>query len=529
MDSTILWILIFAVAVIFLLAIFLVASERELKRSRRELEARAAGDAEGAAATTGEAGADGADAQAAGELRNRVRELEVALAAASIQREENQQAAQELQAAKEAMNATKSTTDNLQRENQQLQSQIAEFKQNLETASHNTPATDTQIQLSEREAQLNAEIATLNQELQAAQAQAQESSAVRDQLAQASARINDLQLGQQNLQNQLKSATDELTDKQHKISALETRIEEIQEAQDSIDQWHDWVTARQQQVSDAQNQWQDWLAKQEALRQDQQQLATAFNSLKQAMDFPPTAHESGITPVNRSATLSQNESDAANTGTAATTQAAESPAASTAPQQTTNEPGGDSAQSTNKHTVGIVAALFFVCVTGVLLAYSFQRTSKETPEVKALTDRHAAATPVLRLEGPSAMLIDNTTLDSNHQEASETGINTAASAAMDTQEAPQLAKAEVRNQPAALKTPTKKQNLQPAWGLYQTIQPGRVYNGPNENSELIADLPAGVKLNVVSVKNGWLEVRSKHGRPPGFIRQESATRVETQP
>jgi len=31
-----------------------------------------------------------------------------------------------------------------------------------------------------------------------------------------------------------------------------------------------------------------------------------------------------------------------------------------------------------------------------------------------------------------------------------------------------------------------------------------------------------VKVNVVNGKDGWLEIHSKHGRPPGFIRRESA-------
>lgn len=62
-------------------------------------------------------------------------------------------------------------------------------------------------------------------------------------------------------------------------------------------------------------------------------------------------------------------------------------------------------------------------------------------------------------------------------------------------------------------------------GSFQTVRPTQVFSGPSENSALIANIGAGMKLNVVDSKNGWLEIRSKHGRPPGFIRQEAAVRV----
>jgi chromosome segregation ATPase len=62
-------------------------------------------------------------------------------------------------------------------------------------------------------------------------------------------------------------------------------------------------------------------------------------------------------------------------------------------------------------------------------------------------------------------------------------------------------------------------------GTFETVRPTRVYGGPSENSPLIANIGPGMKLNVVDSNNGWLEVRSKHGRPPGFIRQEAAVRI----
>jgi hypothetical protein len=62
-------------------------------------------------------------------------------------------------------------------------------------------------------------------------------------------------------------------------------------------------------------------------------------------------------------------------------------------------------------------------------------------------------------------------------------------------------------------------------GTFETTRSTQIYSGPSENSALITSIGKGVKLNVVDSRDGWLEIRSKHGRPPGFIRQEAAVKV----
>jgi hypothetical protein len=71
---------------------------------------------------------------------------------------------------------------------------------------------------------------------------------------------------------------------------------------------------------------------------------------------------------------------------------------------------------------------------------------------------------------------------------------------------------------ASAKAPT-------AWESYEIIQPTRVFSAPREDSQLIANVEPGTLVNVVNSRNGWLEIRSKHGRPPGFIPRTAATRV----
>ena len=62
-------------------------------------------------------------------------------------------------------------------------------------------------------------------------------------------------------------------------------------------------------------------------------------------------------------------------------------------------------------------------------------------------------------------------------------------------------------------------------GTFQTVRPAHVFSEPSENSALVAEIGKGVKLSVVGSRNGWLEIHSKHGRPPGFMRQEEAIRI----
>jgi regulator of replication initiation timing len=63
------------------------------------------------------------------------------------------------------------------------------------------------------------------------------------------------------------------------------------------------------------------------------------------------------------------------------------------------------------------------------------------------------------------------------------------------------------------------------WESYEVIQPTRVFSAPREDSQLVAKVEPGTRVNVVDSRNGWLEIRSKHGRPPGFIPRTAATRI----
>ncbi len=61
-----------------------------------------------------------------------------------------------------------------------------------------------------------------------------------------------------------------------------------------------------------------------------------------------------------------------------------------------------------------------------------------------------------------------------------------------------------------------------AAGVYETIRPTSVYEDPAPAARVISQIDGGTRINVVSSAGGWLEVRSKRGNPPGYVRSDDA-------
>jgi cell division protein FtsB len=58
--------------------------------------------------------------------------------------------------------------------------------------------------------------------------------------------------------------------------------------------------------------------------------------------------------------------------------------------------------------------------------------------------------------------------------------------------------------------------------LYETVRPTRVYEEPANSARIVAQISKGTQITVVGSGGGWLEIRSKHGKPPGFINADDA-------
>ena len=65
-----------------------------------------------------------------------------------------------------------------------------------------------------------------------------------------------------------------------------------------------------------------------------------------------------------------------------------------------------------------------------------------------------------------------------------------------------------------------------AAGAYETRDSTPLFEQPSPSSHVVANIPAGTRVDVVSSKGDWLEVHSRRGNPPGFIRRQDAKFLE---
>jgi uncharacterized membrane-anchored protein YhcB (DUF1043 family) len=57
-------------------------------------------------------------------------------------------------------------------------------------------------------------------------------------------------------------------------------------------------------------------------------------------------------------------------------------------------------------------------------------------------------------------------------------------------------------------------------GSYETLRPTSVHAEPSESSRVVSQIRRGTRVTVVRSVGDWLEVKSKYGNPPGFIRSD---------
>jgi DNA gyrase/topoisomerase IV subunit A len=57
-------------------------------------------------------------------------------------------------------------------------------------------------------------------------------------------------------------------------------------------------------------------------------------------------------------------------------------------------------------------------------------------------------------------------------------------------------------------------------GTYETVRQTTVYEEPTNSARPVAQISKGTEVTVVRSVGEWVEVRSKHGKPPGYIRSD---------
>jgi SH3 domain-containing protein len=57
-------------------------------------------------------------------------------------------------------------------------------------------------------------------------------------------------------------------------------------------------------------------------------------------------------------------------------------------------------------------------------------------------------------------------------------------------------------------------------GTYESTRTASVYEAPASSSKVVTQISKGTQLNVVRSVGDWVEIRSKHGNPPGYVRAD---------
>lgn len=546
MESTFILILMSAGVLVAVLGAILFTSERELKSKRRQIEellTKLESAPQGSVITAAlpnqaESGAE------LTEIKAQNRDLQNQLQALSAKLELREKTIDELQAKKEKNSADSVEIARLQAANDQLQAQLAQLRDRL-------AATEAEIQSSagrsqdsqDRHARLQAEVAELKQQLDARQETISALETAQLNLPDVAAieanhrqerqawqqRINELE--QRRLADQ-ELIAEAQTLRQRLIAAEESQQslrDEMQRHEKDIPRWQARVAEgeeHRQRLAALRAPLDALLSKEALLAEQQRRLQEDLSAFARMMSAPlETATRESTSEGNRSSdpsafgvTTNQAPSLAfassfKGEGEIQTTQPIP-PTPATDVHESIAAAGEP--ETRRRRRYGIFGLLIVLVAGGAAAFYFFGSEAASIP----------AATATANVVKPAAVPLQPKIEPVDSSEAEPAAAAASVSEASPVKQA--SAKRPVDNSDAAPPA-SQAARIEPRLaGTFQITRPGRVYAAPSEASRPIGDIEPGVKVNVVDSRNGWLEIHSKHGRPPGFIRHEFATRVSGQ-
>ena len=531
MDSTFIWIVLFSGAAVLLLGIFLVASEKELKKKRSEINDLLARleDAPATPATlpSADTAANGVEITA---LRAKNQELQKETAALQDDLDAAHRAIDELRTGKPAAEngATLAEIQQLRSANTQLDAQVAELQRQLRTSEaklQNAGAPDSDA--NERQSQLENSLIELKRQLEKGQARIRE-------LESSAPSTVDLPAIEAKHHQETQTLHARIADLESRLSASAASADQISSLQQRIreaEQLETELRAALRQREEELPQWQERLAASDeiknrllALQPVYEQLVAKFNSviehqreyhgeLKSFAQFLSASHDGTIIQPTYSYFEPETERDTAVAAPLLATpiSAGDGRGSTLAPDVASNGPvNGDSkVASTPKRGFGVFHALIAVVIGGALTAL-FWSQNGDQPVI------HAAKP----MQAPVAE--NNLAPAPNRQPAQPATPNSQAVASTSTVN-------KEADPPVVQKDPARQLKGQPAAtavaGTYEVTRGAKVFAAPSEFAQQVGEIEPGLKVNVVNARDGWLEIHSKHGRPPGFIRSDAVARV----
>jgi hypothetical protein len=560
METIFIWLI--AGAAIALLGIFLVASERELKNKRRELEElkHQLTDASDPGISNGSAAAFSQEQCASPELMARNKDLLEEVSSLSRKLEASESRLEQLETLRAHLNSKESEITELRWERERLQSELAALK--APSASNELPTVET-VQNSQKDA----EIADLKEQLKASQAKVRdlESAQIQPAAAESSDRaFEELQRSLEVSTMQLQNALAAEQEKQKALEATQLQLVQMQQSHHELSEANlrlQEENSQHQQKLTNQNQLQverlvilrqrlDRVRlKQTEVSERERLIQEEMLSLSQLLEsVPETIHlsePSNATPDNPDNGLEFNGRDAVSAAHAemADETSFKAPVAElhTFYSDGSAKTNGISAGSEHNHPTNLTTAIT-----------ATQRTNEITPSRPTKKKRFGIFYAVIgMLVAGGGLAIGFLSNDSEQKTSAPqpkiqtgfapSGVGTANMKSRPTPGAPEhrdgrsvdrtasaipddsrIAKPAEKATPAVLSS-GKPSSM--AWESYEVIQPTRVFSAPRADSQLIANIEPGTEVNVVASRDGWLEIRSKHGRPPGFIRKDAAVRI----
>ena len=518
MESMFLWIVLFSAAAVVLLGLFLVASEKELKKKRGEinelLTRLEAAPAAAASAPILDSTTNGTEVTG---LRAKNQELQTEMAALQDDLEAAHRAIDELRAAPSAAEdrAMLAEIQQLRGANTQLDAQVEELHRRLrvsEAQLANASAPDSGAY--ERQNKLENSLLDLKHQLEKSHARIRELESSATPVVDVSVLESKHREDTQKFQTKIAELENRLTasaDNARQIDSLQQRIRESEEREqelraalrrreEELPQWQERLAASDElkkRLLALQPVYDQLVAKQISLIDHQREY---HGELKSFAQFLSASHDGTIAPSYFDPNSNQEEA------LLLTPMTASKGSESTPSPEATREAGqvnGDvETAPQSKRGFGVFHAAIALVVGGALVALFLSQNGEQ---------------PVSHAAKPLPVTASDAAPTPNQQKETS------------TENAPLTAPVNNDGMPSVQKNQPRQAKAQPAAlavaGTYEVTRSTRVFAAPTEFAQQVGEIEPGVKVNVVNSRDGWLEIHSKHGRPPGFIRSEAVARV----
>jgi hypothetical protein len=562
MDTMFIWII--AGAAIGLLGIFLVASERELKSKRLELAELKNKLTDVPAAENFNASTDvyPQENAASAELVAKNEELLQKVSSLSKKLEASESTLEQLETLRAHLNSKESEITELRWDRERLNAELTTLRTPLES-------TDPHPAAASPNSQTEAEIAALKEQLETSQAKIRDLESAPAQFADAessqrafeelqrSLEVSTLQLqnalaAEQEKQKALEATQMQLSDmeqRHHELSEVNLRLrEESSQHQQKLTNQNqlqverlvilrqrlEELRSKQAEVSERHRLVQEEIVSMSQLLDVVPEYAhqpepphmihdDRHNVLEfRGKDFADTDHADIVeqtpfeTPAVQLHALHNDSFDQSN-GISAESQHHQSPSltAVAAGAPISSELSGSGLKK-KKRRFGIFTAAMGVLVVGGVLAASFLgNDSQQNPSATPNPAGVSTAAKIKSQPMPAAP---------EHKDG-RSADKAVRAAPVITQGSSVESRIPEKSEKATTAIALSGKASSTAWESYEIVQPTRVFSAPSEHSQLLANVEPGTQVNVVDSRNGWLEIRSKHGRPPGFIQKTAAIRI----